>query len=85
MGDYRIVIEGTGQHNNRAPLDADTLAQDLVDYLQRAGHSVHTATFAVATSITPTGKEYKTTSLRLQPRKIADVIAESILPSSGNM
>ena len=46
MGDWAIVVEGTGAHHNKEfPNDADRLAQRFVDDLIKAGHEVRLATF----------------------------------------
>ena len=46
MGDWAIVVHGTGAHHNQDyPNDADRLAQRFVDDLIRVGHQVHLATF----------------------------------------
>lgn len=46
MGDWAIVVEGTGAHHNKDfPKDADRMSQTFVDDLIRAGHTVRVATF----------------------------------------
>ena len=46
MGDWTIVVEGTGAHHNKDfPQDADRMAQKFVDALISAGHEVRLATF----------------------------------------
>lgn len=48
MGNWTIIISGTGQHhNNGSPNDADVLARVLVRDLINAGHSVSDALFEV--------------------------------------
>jgi len=43
MGNYTIVISGTGQHHNGMPEDADALTRDTVNRLINAGHSIESA------------------------------------------
>lgn len=46
MGDWAIVINGTGAHHNKDyPTDADRMAQKFVDDLVVAGHQIALATF----------------------------------------
>ena len=46
MGDWAIVVHGTGAHHNKDyPTDADRMAQKFVDDLVIAGHQVNLATF----------------------------------------
>ena len=46
MGDWAIVVHGTGAHHNKDyPTDADRMAQEFVDKLIEAGHTVALATF----------------------------------------
>lgn len=46
MGDWAIVVHGTGAHHNQEyPTDADRMTQRFVDDLIRAGHQVNLATF----------------------------------------
>jgi hypothetical protein len=46
MGDWAIVVHGTGAHHNKDyPIDADRMAQEFVDKLIAAGHQVQLATF----------------------------------------
>ena len=46
MGDWAIVVEGTGAHHNKDfPQDADRMTQKFVDALISAGHEVRLATF----------------------------------------
>lgn len=46
MGDWAIVIQGTGAHHNKDfPQDADRMTQRFVDDLVRAGHDIVSATF----------------------------------------
>jgi hypothetical protein len=46
MGDWAIVIQGTGAHHNKEfPKDADRMSQRFVDELVEAGHEVRLATF----------------------------------------
>lgn len=46
MGNWTIIIEGTGQHhNNGDPKDADVIAHEFTDALLRAGQSVEHSTF----------------------------------------
>jgi len=43
MGDYTVVIEGTGAHDNNPPNEADAnmLALEFADRLEAMGHKVH--------------------------------------------
>lgn len=46
MGNWTIVIEGSGAHHNKdRPADANKLAEDFVAVLGGAGHTVEHATF----------------------------------------
>jgi hypothetical protein len=45
MGDWTIVIHGTGTHHNNKACDADQVARDMVEVLKARGHHVHGATF----------------------------------------
>lgn len=46
MGDWAVVVHGTGAHHNSDyPKDADRMAQRFVDDLIAAGHTVRLATF----------------------------------------
>lgn len=46
MGDWAIVIQGTGVHHNRNyPTDANRMAAGFVEALREAGHTVKSATF----------------------------------------
>lgn len=45
MGQWTIVINGTGAHHNRAEYDADWIAREAVEKLRKAGHSISGATF----------------------------------------
>lgn len=46
MGEWAIVVHGTGAHHNKdLPIDADRMAQAFVDSLIGAGHQVQLATF----------------------------------------
>lgn len=57
MGNWAIVIEGTGwHHNNGRPDDADHLARQAVKTLVEAGQRVTHAAFVAggAEDITPT-------------------------------
>jgi hypothetical protein len=46
MGNWTIVIEGTGSHHNKDyPKDANKLAEAFVADLGAAGHTVEHATF----------------------------------------
>lgn len=46
MGDWAIVVHGTGAHHNKDfPKDADRMTQKFVDDLIGAGHEVRLATF----------------------------------------
>jgi hypothetical protein len=46
MGNWTIVIHGTGQHhNNHDPSDADVLAVEMVEMVLRAGHRLDYADF----------------------------------------
>ena len=48
MGNYRIVIEGTGCHHNKDnPGDADRRARQLTEQLIRDNHDITTARFSV--------------------------------------
>lgn len=47
MGNWRITIEGHGQHHNKQAADAENLASDFVEQLKRRGHEVSSATFAL--------------------------------------
>lgn len=64
MGQYRIVIEGTGCHHNgdRQPpiVDADREAQALTDKLRENGHSVTAARFEL---VSYQGVAYSTDNL----------------------
>lgn len=44
MGNWTIVIHGTGAHHNGKPYDADAIAATVVKDLQEAGQVVHHAT-----------------------------------------
>jgi hypothetical protein len=54
MGNWRIVIEGTGPHHNNPPdvtpfpNDADKLAVEAAALLKGAGHRILSVSFAVA-------------------------------------
>ena len=53
MGNYTIVVQGTGAHHNTERSgDADKLAEDFVQELKAKGHHVHHA------SITHGGHEH---------------------------
>ncbi len=46
MGDYVIIIAGTGPHHNTScESDADKIAKDTVEALKKKGHIVKAATF----------------------------------------
>lgn len=45
MGNYTIVIYGTGSHHNGLPSDADKIAEKFVEELKKAGHLEVDATF----------------------------------------
>lgn len=46
MGQWVIVVEGTGAHHNKEnPTDADRMAKRFVDELTRVGHTVRNASF----------------------------------------
>ncbi len=46
MGDWNINIQGVGCHHNKDnPTDAEKMAQQFVEALKNAGHSVSHATF----------------------------------------
>ena len=46
MGDWAIVVHGTGAHHNKDyPADADRMTQKFIDDLVAAGHQVALATF----------------------------------------
>lgn len=45
MGNWTIVIEGTGCHHNDADYDADRMVSDFVDNLQCKGHVIDHASF----------------------------------------
>ena len=52
MGNYTIVVQGTGtHHNNKAEGDANVIAEKFVQELKAKGHHVHHA------SITHGGKK----------------------------
>ncbi len=48
MGNWKLTIEGTGQHHNGLPQDADKVAKDTVATVVALGHNVTHAEFAVA-------------------------------------
>lgn len=56
MGNWRITIEGHGQHHNKAASDAENLASDFVEQLKRRGHQVDKAEIAIATEYHEDGK-----------------------------
>lgn len=46
MGNWAIVVQGTGGHHNRNyPKDANRMAAAFVQDLKDAGHTVESATF----------------------------------------
>ena len=46
MGQFTIVVHGTGAHHNEQnPGDADRLTDEFVSKLRDAGHSIEAATF----------------------------------------
>lgn len=45
MGNWNISITGVGVHHNDKPGDADRIAQEAVDRLKAAGHSITHASF----------------------------------------
>jgi len=47
MGNYRIIIEGVGAHDNGkdAPSDAQAMADSFAGDLRRAGHTISLARF----------------------------------------
>lgn len=45
MGNWAIIIQGTGQHHNDQDNDADRIAAQFTDALVKAGHNVESATF----------------------------------------
>lgn len=45
MGNFLIIITGTGTHHNRHPEDADAMAAVFVGELRAAGHTVTQAEF----------------------------------------
>lgn len=59
MGNWTIVIHGTGPHHNGKPYDADAVALQLVEELKEAGQVVHHA------SITYGGSQVLTEPLKI--------------------
>lgn len=45
MGQWTIVIEGTGCHHGQSEADAERLAKQFVDLLTTRGHTVSHASF----------------------------------------
>lgn len=45
MGNWTLVIEGTGAHQNGKAVDADRLAMDFINVLVQNGQNVEHATF----------------------------------------
>jgi hypothetical protein len=43
MGDWTLVIHGTGPHHDNHPHDADAIGGEAVEALRRAGHTIHHA------------------------------------------
>lgn len=43
MGDWTLVIHGTGPHHGNHPHDADAIGRKAIEALRRAGHDVHHA------------------------------------------
>jgi uncharacterized protein (DUF2237 family) len=43
MGNYAIVVHGTGSHHNGLRTDADQMAADFVEHLRAKGHNVTSA------------------------------------------
>lgn len=48
MGHYTLTIQGTGKHHGQVfdAGDADRIARELVEHLERNGHRVHAAVFS---------------------------------------
>lgn len=72
MGNWRIIIEGTGCHHNGVRGaevgDANLLAEDLVRTLRAKGHCIYDAMTAFELTGTPGGRAYKSESLDDPPR-----------------
>lgn len=60
MGQWTIVIHGTGAHHNRAEYDADWIAREAVEKLRKAGHSISGATFTAGTRDDMGGTKHET-------------------------
>lgn len=49
MGQWTIVVEGTGAHHNKDyPNDADKMFRKFVEDLKAAGHEVENASFTTS-------------------------------------
>jgi len=47
MGNWRIWVEGTGQHHNDQPEDADAVVVDVARFLLKKGHDVTKVRFSI--------------------------------------
>lgn len=51
MGQWAIIIRGTGPHHNGKPTDAEAIARHAVQDLKDSGHTVAAATVLTGSEI----------------------------------
>ena len=60
MGDWTIIIEGSGVHHNRnLPNDANRMTSRFVKQLKEAGHTIKKGTFVLGYPEDVTKPEYE--------------------------